>query len=76
MYSTRQVLRALRQVNPGALVTEDRLRHALRRDRVPAPPKVAGRYVWSADDVERLCDSWRLTIPESISSNLAEAPIG
>lgn len=52
MFGTRQLLELAGIKTGGRLVTEDRLRHALRRGLVRRPAQIGGRFVWSPEDVE------------------------
>ena len=63
MYSTRTVLRSLRDANPGVDLTEDRVRHLLRRGDIPTPSTFAGRLVWADDDVRRLAEALGVSCP-------------
>ena len=63
MFSTREVLGLLAEANPDARVDEDRLRRAIRTGSVSPPSTVAGRYVWSEADLEKLIRAWRLRRP-------------
>ena len=63
MLGTRDVVRALAEANPGAGVTEDRVRWVLRRGLLPSLGRVAGRLVWSHDDVQKLAEILELSPP-------------
>lgn len=54
MLSTRQVLKLLRDRNPDKVITEERIRRALRKEKLPPPVQFAGRLAWSKADVVRL----------------------
>lgn len=54
MRSTKQTVALLARANPRESVTEDRIRQALRRGVVAAPALIAGRFVWTKDDVTSL----------------------
>ena len=51
MRSTREVIVFLSDANPGVNVTEDRIRHALRRGDIPPPSTFAGRLAWTSEDI-------------------------
>lgn len=57
MHSTREVLDRIRAANPGRSVTEDRIRHALRRGLVSWPRVFSGRLLWTEADVDGLCEA-------------------
>lgn len=63
MFTTRDVLIQLRHANPGAEITEDRLRHALRRQAVSRPLLIAGRYLWTHREVDEIASALRLQPP-------------
>jgi len=63
MLSTRDVLNLLRDANPGVEITEDRVRHVIRRGEIDAPSSFAGRLVWAKEDVEALAAALRLACP-------------
>ena len=63
MYSTRDVLDALRRANPASPITEDRIRHALRRGDLTWPSTCGGRLIWSWSDIESLADALGLRRP-------------
>lgn len=63
MLSTRSVLRLLRDANPGVELTEDRIRHLLRREVIPAPSSFSGRLAWTDVDVQRLAAALGITAP-------------
>jgi hypothetical protein len=62
MFTTRDVRSFLKRSNPGIAVTEDRIRHALRRGNV-APGSFAGRLAWSRADVVALAAALNLAPP-------------
>ncbi len=62
MYSTQRVLRGLQAKNPDAAVTEDKIRHAIRRGIV-GPKAFACRLVWTKEDVEKLAKALDLVPP-------------
>lgn len=62
MLSTQEVVDALRRVNPGGVITEDRIRHAIRR-RLVTPRSFAGRLAWSTADVAALAVALDLVPP-------------
>ena len=63
MYSTREVLAALKKANPHSQITEDDIRNAIRRDFIPAPRQFAGRLACTQEDVLRLCRHLNLQPP-------------
>src|SRR5262245_12159119 len=65
MLSTKQVILALRGANPDASITEDRIRHVLRRGAIEPPPQFAGRYQWTPDAVRALANELGLVAPSS-----------
>lgn len=56
MLSTQELLATLKRENPGSSITEDRIRHILRRGDIARPRVFAGRLLWTADDIQRLVD--------------------
>ena len=74
MITTRDVIRALRRANPEAHVTDDRVRSAIRRERCSAPQVVAGRYLWSADDMRSLAAALGLRAPNLAPQDHAFGP--
>jgi hypothetical protein len=68
MFSTREILNLLRDANPGVAITEDRVRHAIRRGEVPTPPSFAGRLLWSYADLALLAAALGLSAPTSGSA--------
>lgn len=63
MFTTNEVLELLAKANPTHAVTEDRLRHALRRAGRPRPSTFAGRLVWTAGEVTAIARAMKLTPP-------------
>jgi hypothetical protein len=63
MYSTQELLAALRQANPERLVTEDLIRRTIRQGLVAPPDQVAGRYIWKSDDIRLLSEALELREP-------------
>lgn len=63
MYSTRDVLDALRRANPASPITEDRVRHALRRGDLDWPSTCGGRLIWSSTDIQNLAAALDLRGP-------------
>jgi hypothetical protein len=45
------------QRNFALAITEDRIRHVLRRGDIPRPRVFSGRLLWTADDIQQLCQS-------------------
>jgi len=64
MFSTTEVIEVLRAVNPCARISEDRVRHAIRRGAIPAPDTFAGRYAWTWLDIRRLATALGLQSPD------------
>ena len=64
MFSTREVLGLLTEANPTERVDEERIRRAIRTGTVMAPSTVAGRYVWSKQDLVLLAQATRLQVPD------------
>ena len=62
MYSTQTVLRRLQAANPDAAVSEDKIRHAIRRGIV-GPKAFACRLVWTREDIEKLVTALDLAPP-------------
>jgi len=62
MFSTLEVIRQARDSNPGASITEDRVRYAIRRGLVE-PTMFAGRLAWSEDDVVKLAKALNIAVP-------------
>jgi hypothetical protein len=62
MYSTQIVLRQLQAANPDAAVTEDKIRHAIRRGLV-GPKAFACRLAWTSEDVKKLVSALDLVPP-------------
>ena len=63
MFSTREVIRALQDANPGTRVSEDAIRVAIRRDKIKQLRTFAGRLVWSQADVAALAAAIGLACP-------------
>jgi hypothetical protein len=63
MFTTREVIELVRKANPEVHITEDRVRHAIRRTAVKAPARFGGRYAWSRQDIRRLTRCLGLTMP-------------
>lgn len=63
MYPTRTVIRLLRDANPGVELTEDRIRHLLRREEIPTPSTFSGRLAWTDEDVRRLAVALNVAAP-------------
>ncbi len=63
MFTTRQVLTALRHANPGTVVSEDLIRHAIRRGIVTPPHTFGGRFAWTDTDVATLAAALDLRSP-------------
>ena len=57
MFSTREALDALRRANPQGHISEERVRRALRTGRISPPSTVAGRFVWSRQDLVALAEA-------------------
>lgn len=64
MLSTREVIRALSEANPGSRVTEDAVRVAIRRGKINSPSTFAGRLIWSRSDVKALAAALGLAVPK------------
>jgi len=62
MFNTQEVVRLLQAANPGDQVSEDRVRHAIRRGLV-GPKVFASRLAWSAHDVLKLAQALNLIPP-------------
>ncbi len=73
MYSTRTVLRLLRDANPGVDLTEDRVRHMLRRGEIPPPSTFAGRLVWAESDVRCLAEALGVVVPADLTAAIGGA---
>ena len=63
LFSTRDTIDLLNAANPDRPIDEDTVRVALRRGRIAAPGKLAGRFAWTAGDVEALAAVLSLKIP-------------
>lgn len=66
MFSTQQVLSALRRANPDELISEDRIRHALRGRRVAAPTTFAGRLAWGQTHIQALARFLGVEVPDEL----------
>jgi hypothetical protein len=64
MLGTSEVVRALIAANPMVRITEDRVRWVLRRGLVSGICSVAGRLVWTHDDVIALAQQLGVVAPE------------
>ncbi len=64
--TTLDVIDRLRAANPGATITEDRIRHAIRRGDVDPPQLFTNRYAWTDDDVRFLARALGLRTPEGV----------
>lgn len=62
MFATKAAIEALRKSNPLVTISEDRVRHVIRRGLV-APRSFAGRLAWSATDVAALAAALGLVPP-------------
>jgi len=64
VYSTFEMLTYLKKSNPDKIVTENWIRGAIRRREIPLPAKLAGRFVWTAQEISRLvnCLGLRLSL--------------
>ena len=65
MYSTREIIKAFKEVNPEKTITEDLIRHVIRRGSMQAPALFAGRYVWTNAVVEELARHLGLKSPKT-----------
>jgi hypothetical protein len=65
MVTTRELLALLRVDAPQAGVTEDRIRHVIRLGLIPRPRLLAGRMIWSREDIARLMKALGLPAPSS-----------
>jgi hypothetical protein len=63
MFTTQQVLALLRFANPTVALTEDRVRHAVRRQLVEPPDTFGGRWAWRWSDVQALAAALDLNAP-------------
>ncbi|MCB9833795.1 MAG: hypothetical protein H6807_15140 [Planctomycetes bacterium] len=63
MYSTPDVILALRAANPGHDVTEDRLRGLIRRRQLSPPSTFAGRYAWTVAEIRLAAELLGLAVP-------------
>ncbi len=63
MFSTREVLKAMREANLDKMVTEDTIRNALRRGEIPTPSIFAGRYAWKPAEILHLAHQLDLKVP-------------
>lgn len=61
--NTPQLLAALRSANPAENVTEDRLRHAIRRGVLRRPQTIGRQFVWGPDDVQAVAEVLNLDLP-------------
>lgn len=64
MLTTQQVIDAIRTSNPRFEISEDRIRHAIRRGDVPRPSVFAGRFIWMPRDVASLARALGLNAPD------------
>lgn len=71
MFSTPDVIRLLRESNPAANVSENRVRHALRRGTVARPAIFSGRLIWTIEDVVRIASALGLKVPSVVDSERA-----
>lgn len=67
--STRNVLRLLRDANPtkASRVTDAAIRVAIRSERIAPPQVLAGRYLWTPEDIRSLVAALGLRCPEDLS---------
>ena len=63
MYSTREVLRHLREANPEQDLTEEQIRRTIRDEAIAPPGTFAGRLAWTVDDVHALATALDLKAP-------------
>ena len=68
MYGTVSAIAAIARANPGTVVSEDRVRHVLRKGHIPAVRRFAGRLVWSTSDIELLAQHLGLKSPDFASA--------
>lgn len=73
MFTTREVLALLRTNNPDRIVTEDLIRSTIRRDRIPAPSTIAGRFLWSVAEIKKLAEALHLSSPKKFERTMSEA---
>jgi hypothetical protein len=74
MFTTRQVLALLSSANPSVLLTEDRIRHAVRRHALDAPDTFGGRWAWRWRDVVALAAVLELKVPDGyVGTSIAAA---
>lgn len=67
MHTTPLVLRILRACNAEARVSEDQVRHLLRREPSLRPKVLSGRFLWFADDIRRLAEALGLKTPKDVA---------
>jgi hypothetical protein len=76
MFTTRSVLALLRSANPTVALTEDRVRHAVRRQLLEPPDTFGGRWAWRWRDVLALASALELNVPTEadLQARRAHAP--
>jgi hypothetical protein len=62
--STADVLRALRESNPEATVTEHSIRGVIRRGVVRPPTTLGGAYAWSESEINAPAAALGLVAPK------------
>ncbi len=72
MQSTREVIALLSDANPCVQVTEDRIRHALRRGDIQPPSTFAGRLAWTPEDILALAKALGLKAPQTAATQPEE----
>lgn len=67
MTSTFQVLKLLRDANPGRRITEDLIRACIRRGDAKPPGTFAGRLAWTPADIRALAAALGVTVPREVA---------
>ncbi len=72
MKSTREVLALLSSASQGVQITEDRVRHALRRGDLEPPSTFAGRLAWSWPDILALASALGVNAPHRADTKVRD----
>ncbi len=74
LMTTSEVLALLRRANPGTLITEDRVRHLIRRGVLNPPSLFGGRYAWTDAELTALAKALGYNSPSPDSSTNQSRP--
>jgi hypothetical protein len=66
MFTTNDVLDLLLEANPDPRLNDHTIRRAIRYRKIPRPRVVAGRYFWTAAEIEALAEALGLRVPDHL----------